>query len=146
MANKNYIYNVFIIYTLVVTTSTVNANDYDETIDVVTKCAALLNNLARSTSNTQEEYETHTMHVVANGSMVMAYHMADDDGLSREYVDIIYSSHEWYYKTLENLTIKSNDYKAYEGEIKKDIPICIELNKVQAEYIKELKKEMYKKK
>jgi len=121
------------------------ADDSSDTIGVVMKCAALFNMLAKSTSSNQEEYETHMLHEIANGSFVMAYHMADESNLKREYVDSVYSEHESYYKTLENLAVKSDNSDEYQAQIHEDMPVCVEINKVQAEYIQNLKKEMYKK-
>ena len=143
---KYQIFKITLVYLLGIVTPILHADEkYIVAIDNITKCAAILNTLARSTSTTDEEYKTHTLHEVANGSLIMSYHMADQDNFSREYVDSVYSGHESYYKTLKRLAIQANDYKIFENEINAEMPKCREINKIQAEYIKNLKKEMYKK-
>ncbi len=119
--------------------------DYYKFTNLFAKCAAVYNHLALSQTSTEKEYEEHMLHQIANGSTVVALDFARTGGYKDELVTSLYDTHMSMYKTLEKSSIAANNLDEYEKTLKEDLDLCVELNKFQAEYIDEKKKQIYSK-
>ena len=119
--------------------------DYYKMANLFAKCEAIYNHLAMAQTSNQKEYEENILHQIANGSRVVAVDFARAGGYKDDLVDSLYGTHLSMYNTLAKTSVAANRLEEYEKILDKDLAICTELNKFQAEYIDDIKKQIYSK-
>lgn len=100
------------------------------------KCAGAFDTAA-ALGSTEEEFSTNYVHEMANGALVAAKYMAGLAGYKDGYVQGIYESRLNYWKlyTKDNLDDLTTEIKHCASE---------EVNSLQGEIVKTVRKEMYK--
>ena len=118
----------------------INKDDAYDLINEFSRCAAILDALARLTSSSAEEFAENTLHETANGARVTAMMLALAADLNDSIAENLYESHTNWLNTALRLRTEAGTAEQFISEdITPEIDRCAELNKLQGEIIKQLR-------